>query len=93
MAISNRTVCSNGFGAPELGADLLSLISVGRDGSKTRNLHPSSSLLLVLWSVGSPPTLTDLTDSEVQNLQAGQTFVAKFPAVVLIFRLCRTAGS
>ena len=39
---------------------------------------PSSSLRLrVLWGVGSPPTLTDLTDSEVQTLQTGQTFVAK----------------
>jgi len=35
----------------------------------------------------SPQTLTDLTDSEVQTLQAGQTFVANAAAVEHIFRL------
>ena len=38
-------------------------------------------------------TLTDFTDSEVQTLQAGQTFVAKSAVVEHIFRLCTTAGS
>jgi hypothetical protein len=32
-------------------------------------------------------SLTDLTDSEVQSRQAGQTFVAKFDVVEHSFRL------
>jgi hypothetical protein len=38
-------------------------------------------------SLALPPTLTDLTDSEVQTLQAAQTFVADAAVVENIFRL------